>query len=82
MRVGIVGAGRIGGNAARLLAAAGHEMRLSFARDRARLAAFAGEIGERAAIGTPAEVVAFGARLSSSRFPGTWYRWRSSKRVI
>jgi hypothetical protein len=22
------------------------------------------------------------ARLSSSRFPGTWSRWRSSKRVI
>jgi predicted dinucleotide-binding enzyme len=60
MRVGIVGAGRIGGNAARLLAAAGHEVRLSFARDRARLAALAGEIGERASIGTPAEVVAFG----------------------
>jgi predicted dinucleotide-binding enzyme len=33
MRIGIVGAGRIGGNAARLLAGAGHELLLSFARD-------------------------------------------------
>jgi 8-hydroxy-5-deazaflavin:NADPH oxidoreductase len=60
MRVGIVGAGRIGGNAARLLAAAGHEVKLSFARDRARLDGLAGEIGERASAGTPAEAVAFG----------------------
>ena len=60
MRVGIIGAGRIGGNVARLLAAAGHEVKLSFARDRARLDGFAGEIGERASVGTPAEAVAFG----------------------
>jgi Trk K+ transport system NAD-binding subunit len=34
MRVGIVGAGRVGGNAARLLAAGGHEVKPRFARDR------------------------------------------------
>lgn len=60
MRVGIIGAGRIGGNAARLLAAAGHEVKLSFARDRSQLTALAGEIGGRASAGTAAEAAAFG----------------------
>lgn len=60
MRIGIVGAGRIGANTARLLAAAGHEVRLSFARDQSRLAAVAGEVGERASVGTAADAVAFG----------------------
>jgi 8-hydroxy-5-deazaflavin:NADPH oxidoreductase len=57
MRVGIIGAGRIGGNAARLLAKAGHEVTLSFARDRAKLEDLARDIG--ASAGTPAEAVAF-----------------------
>src|SRR5436309_2610934 len=60
MRIGIIGAGRIGGNAARLLAGAGHEVKLSFARDVAKLAALASEIGERASTGSPAEAAAFG----------------------
>jgi 8-hydroxy-5-deazaflavin:NADPH oxidoreductase len=60
MRVGIVGAGRIGGNAARLLAAAGHDVKLGFARDRSKLDELAGEIGERASAGAAAEAVAFG----------------------
>src|ERR671930_2605801 len=48
MRIGIIGAGRFGGNVARLLALAGHEITVSFARDQARLAAFAAEIGASA----------------------------------
>jgi 8-hydroxy-5-deazaflavin:NADPH oxidoreductase len=60
MRVGIVGAGRIGGNVARLLSVAGHEVKLSFTRDRPKLDALAGEIGERASSGTPAQATAFG----------------------
>jgi predicted dinucleotide-binding enzyme len=60
MRVGIIGAGRIGGNCARLLAKAGHETRLSFARDRARLDRLAAEIGGTASVGSPAEAVGFG----------------------
>jgi hypothetical protein len=55
MRIGIVGAGRIGANAARLLAKAGHEVVLSFSRDQDRLAALAAELGGRA--GTPREAV-------------------------
>lgn len=58
MRIGIVGAGRIGGNAARLLARAGHELVLSFSRDQERLEQLASEIG--AVAGTPREATKFG----------------------
>ncbi len=59
MRIGIIGSGRIGGNTARLLAKAGHDVRLSFARDPASLVQLAGEIGPNASAGTPAEAVGF-----------------------
>ena len=42
MRIGVVGAGRIGGNLARLLTQAGHDVVISYARD-------AGELRARAA---------------------------------
>ena len=58
MRIGIVGAGRIGGNAAGLFAEAGHEVVVSFARDRARLEELAAQIGGRA--GSPREAAEFG----------------------
>lgn len=45
MRITVIGPGRIGGNAARLLARAGHEVSVSFSRDPARLAAVAAELG-------------------------------------
>ena len=45
MRIGIIGAGHIGGNVARRLALAGHEVIVSFARNEAGLAALAAEIG-------------------------------------
>ena len=51
MRIGVIGAGRIGGNAARLFAKAGHEVLVSFSRDPQKLDALAAEIGGRA--GTP-----------------------------
>jgi predicted dinucleotide-binding enzyme len=54
----VIGAGRIGGGAARLLARAGHELLLSYSRDPDKLRAQAEEIGARA--GTPAEAAAFG----------------------
>jgi predicted dinucleotide-binding enzyme len=53
MKIGIIGAGRIGGNIARWFARDGHEVRISFSRDPARLEAFAGEIGATA--GSPRE---------------------------
>jgi predicted dinucleotide-binding enzyme len=60
MRIGIVGAGRIGGNCATQFAKGGHEVMLSFARDRSRLESLASEIGERANVGTPSEAAEFG----------------------
>jgi 8-hydroxy-5-deazaflavin:NADPH oxidoreductase len=56
MRVAVVGAGRIGGNIARRLARAGHEVTVSFARDEAALRQLAEEIG--AAVAAPADAVA------------------------
>ena len=58
MRIGIIGVGQIGGNAARLFARAGHEVLLSFSRDADRLPALAAETG--ACTGTPREAVEFG----------------------
>jgi 8-hydroxy-5-deazaflavin:NADPH oxidoreductase len=60
MRIGVIGAGRIGGNAARLFAAAGHEVMLSFSRDPERLRADADAIGELASTGEVADAAAFG----------------------
>ena len=60
MKIGIVGAGRIGGNCARQFAKGGHEVKLSFSRDPGRLESLAAEIGERASVGTPSEATEFG----------------------
>jgi 8-hydroxy-5-deazaflavin:NADPH oxidoreductase len=59
MRIGIVGAGRIGGNCATQLAKGGHEVKLS-GRDPSKLEQLAAEIGEGASVGTPAEATEFG----------------------
>ncbi len=58
MRIGIIGAGHIGGNIARQARRVGHQLQLSFARDQAGLAALATQLD--ASVGTPAEAVAFG----------------------
>jgi predicted dinucleotide-binding enzyme len=60
MKIGIIGAGRIGGNAASLFAKAGHEVLLSYSRDRGNLEQAATAIGAHASVGTPAEAVEFG----------------------
>jgi predicted dinucleotide-binding enzyme len=57
VRIGIVGAGRIGGGAARMFARAGHEVMVS-SRDPATVSPLASEIGGRP--GTPREAVEFG----------------------
>ncbi len=56
MRIGIIGAGNIGGNIAHRLALAGHDVIVSFARDQAKLAALAAEIG--ATVGDPSHAAA------------------------
>jgi predicted dinucleotide-binding enzyme len=58
MRIGLIGAGRIGGNCARQAVKGGHEVMLSFGRDRAKLEALAAELG--GSTGKPADAVAFG----------------------
>lgn len=60
MKIGVLGAGRIGGNAARLLAAGRHDVMLSFSRDPGRLASLAASIGDRAAVGEVREAAQFG----------------------
>jgi 8-hydroxy-5-deazaflavin:NADPH oxidoreductase len=60
MKIGVIGAGRIGGNCARQAVKGGHEAKLSFARDKSKLESLASALGERASVGTPAEAVAFG----------------------
>jgi predicted dinucleotide-binding enzyme len=60
MKVGVIGAGRIGGGIARQLTGAGHELRLSFSRDPAGPRTLVQEIGPSASAGTPAEAVEFG----------------------
>lgn len=58
MRIGILGAGHIGGNLARLLAGAGHDVMVSFSRNQAALDKFAGEVGARS--GSPADAARHG----------------------
>jgi 8-hydroxy-5-deazaflavin:NADPH oxidoreductase len=60
MRIGIVGAGRIGGNVARQAVKGGHEVLLSFARDPDKLGQLAAELGERATTGSPRDAVEYG----------------------
>jgi 8-hydroxy-5-deazaflavin:NADPH oxidoreductase len=59
MRVGIVGSGRIGGNAGTQLARTGHEVMFSFSRDPSSLEVLASG-APNATTGSPREAVAFG----------------------
>lgn len=63
MRIGIIGAGRVGGAIASRLADADHELELSFSRDRATLEGLARKIGHGASAVTPAEAVEFGEAI-------------------
>jgi hypothetical protein len=60
VRLGIIGAGRIGGNVARQAVRAGHEVKLSFSRDPASLQSFASELGDGASAGSVRDAVEFG----------------------
>lgn len=60
MKIGIIGAGRIGGNAARMFTRAGHEVLVSFSRNPDTLPTLAAELGDRAQVGTAAEAATFG----------------------
>lgn len=59
LRIGIIGAGQIGGTLATLWVAAGHEVLLS-SRHPDELKALAQSLGPRARVGTPREAALFG----------------------
>jgi 8-hydroxy-5-deazaflavin:NADPH oxidoreductase len=59
VQIGVIGAGRIGGNIARLLVAAGHEVTISYSRDHEELQRRASTVGARA--GSVAQAAQFGA---------------------
>lgn len=60
MRIGIVGAGMIGGTAARLLVRAGHEVAVSNSRGPETLRELVDELGPAAHAGTAEDVARFG----------------------
>jgi predicted dinucleotide-binding enzyme len=60
MKIGVIGAGRIGGNCAAQAVKGGHDVMLSFARDQSKLEAQADELGPRTSVGSPREAVQFG----------------------
>jgi 8-hydroxy-5-deazaflavin:NADPH oxidoreductase len=60
MKIGVIGAGHIGGNCARQAVKAGHAVKLSFSRDPSKLQALASELGEAASTGSVPDTVAFG----------------------
>jgi predicted dinucleotide-binding enzyme len=60
MRISIIGPGRIGSNAARWYAGAGHEVMISFSRDPAALHRLAREIGGNVRVVVPREAAEIG----------------------
>lgn len=60
MKIGIIGAGNIGGNAARLFVKAGHEVAIANSRGAETLKDFVAELGERAQAVSVEEAARFG----------------------
>jgi predicted dinucleotide-binding enzyme len=58
VRIAILGAGRIGGNAARFWSRAGHDVLICFSRNPGQLAARAAELGDHVSAATTAYAVA------------------------
>lgn len=62
MRIGVIGAGSLGGTVGSVLVRAGHEVKFS-SRHPDELTAMARELGPRASVGTPREAAEFGTVL-------------------
>jgi len=60
MNIGILGAGNIGANAARLFAKAGHDVRIANSRGPQSLAGLVAEVGPKLGASTAEDAVAFG----------------------
>src|SRR5919107_1182264 len=58
VRIGVIGAGSLGGTVGSVLVKAGHEVKFS-SRHPEELAAMTRELGPRASIGTPSEAAEF-----------------------
>lgn len=69
MRIGILGAGRIGSTLARRWAGAGHELTLGYSRDPRRLAALAESLGPSVGAGTPRDATDADAVVLSVPWP-------------
>ena len=65
MRIGVIGAGELGGMVGRVLVKAGHEVKFS-SRHPEELAAMVRELGPRASIGTPREAAEFALRYDAT----------------
>ena len=81
MRIGLIGAGHIGGTLAKLLVRAGHEVAISNSRGPDSLADLISELGERARALMPAEAAAFGELIVVS-IPFGRYRELSSEALV
>ena len=57
MRIAVVGAGRIGGNLARLWSRAGHDVVICFSRDAAQLSTRAASLGDHVSAAAPSDAV-------------------------
>jgi 8-hydroxy-5-deazaflavin:NADPH oxidoreductase len=57
LHIAIIGAGRIGGNAARAWSRAGHDVRIAFSRKPEQLPARAAELGDHVSAATPVDAV-------------------------
>src|SRR6478672_13460295 len=62
MRIGVIGAGSLGGAVGSVLVKSGHEVKFS-SRHPDELVAMARELGPRASVGTPQEAAEFGSVL-------------------
>lgn len=60
LNIGILGAGNIGASAAKLFAAAGHDVRIANSRGPQSLATLCADLGENVRPATPEDAVAFG----------------------
>jgi predicted dinucleotide-binding enzyme len=60
LNIGILGAGNIGASAAKLFAAAGHDVRIANSRGPQSLATLCADLGEHVRPATPEDAVAFG----------------------
>ena len=60
MKIGIIGAGNMGGSLGKFWAQNGHKLMFSYSRDQAKLNAIAQSLGDNATVGTPTEAVQFG----------------------